>query len=230
MTSPNPGTETTRSSPRLNDGTISSVTEVAWPSVTATFATTSPAGTSSRIVVTGSTTGTMPVSTSTVATPIVPWPHIGSSPETSMNSTPQSASGRVGGCRIAPLIEPCPRGSHISSVRRSSAFSMNHSRRSAMLAPGITPNPPVITRVGMPSVCESTAEKTRLALTPLSARSTPSTRRGSVPRPSRSSAGSRPAGKPWNATGRRNRLIAAVPTEVVDGAVVAGYGPPCCWA
>ena len=36
----------------------------------------------------GSVTSTMPVSTSTVAVPIVPWPHIGSSPDTSMNSTP----------------------------------------------------------------------------------------------------------------------------------------------
>jgi hypothetical protein len=74
--------------------------------------------------VTGSTTGTIPVSTSTVATPIVPCPHIGRQPETSMNSTPKSASGRVGGCRIAPLIEACPRGSYISRVRRWSRCSM----------------------------------------------------------------------------------------------------------
>ena len=37
-----------------------------------------------------------------------------------MNSTPQSASARVGGWRIAPDIAPCPRGSRISSRRRSS--------------------------------------------------------------------------------------------------------------
>ena len=79
-----------------------------------------PAGTSSRITVSGSVTSTMPVSTSTVATPIVPCPHIGSSPLTSMKSTPQSASGRVGGCRIAPDIAPWPRGSRISSSRSSS--------------------------------------------------------------------------------------------------------------
>ncbi len=35
--------------------------------------------------------------------------------------------------------------------------SMKWSRFSAMVAPGMTPTPPVITRVGMPSVCESTA-------------------------------------------------------------------------
>lgn len=60
------------------------VTDSATPSVTRTSATTSPAGVSSRMVVTGSTTSTMPVSTSTVATPMVPWPHIGRQPDTSM--------------------------------------------------------------------------------------------------------------------------------------------------
>lgn len=38
--------------------------------------------------------------------------------------------------------------------------SMKYVRRSAMVAPGMTPTPPVMTRVGMPSVCESTAWKT----------------------------------------------------------------------
>ncbi|CAN5221761.1 hypothetical protein BH09ACT1_BH09ACT1_17920 [soil metagenome] len=60
------------------------VTESACPSVTATRAITSPAGVSRRMVVTGSWTATIPVSTSTVATPIVPWPHIGRQPDTSM--------------------------------------------------------------------------------------------------------------------------------------------------
>lgn len=57
---------------------------MAAPSATWTSTVTSPAGVSSRTVVTGSVTGTMPVSTRTVATPMVPCPHIGSSPETSM--------------------------------------------------------------------------------------------------------------------------------------------------
>jgi len=61
------------------------VTAVAAPSSrTATSEITSPAGTSSRTVVTGRVTGTMPVSTSTVATPMVPCPHIGRQPDTSM--------------------------------------------------------------------------------------------------------------------------------------------------
>ena len=41
-----------------------------------------------------------------------------------MNSTPQSASGRVGGWRIAPDIAPWPRGSRISSSRRSSQLGL----------------------------------------------------------------------------------------------------------
>ena len=133
------------------------VTEDALPASTATSAVTSPAGVSSRTVVTGSTTSTIPVSTSTVHTPMVPWPHMGSSPETSMNSTPQSASSRIAGCRMAPLIALWPRGSRMSSRRSPSRFSMNQSRRCAMVFPGITPTPPVMTRVGIPSVWESTA-------------------------------------------------------------------------
>ena len=119
---------------------------------------------SSRTSVTGSVTSTMPVSTSTVATPIVPCPHIGRQPLTSMNSTPQSASSRVGGWRIAPDIAPCPRGSCISSRRTSSSSVSKCSLRSSIVSPGSAGIPPVITRVGMPSVCESTAEKARRAL------------------------------------------------------------------
>lgn len=58
---------------------------------------------------------------------------------------------------MAPLIAECPRGSYMSRVRTWSMCSMKWSRFSAMVAPGITPTPPVMTLVGMPSVCESTA-------------------------------------------------------------------------
>ena len=97
VTSPNPGTATARSRPSRNAGTLRSVTDRARPASTATRTRTRPAGVSSDTSVSGSVTGTMPVSTRTVATPIVPCPHIGRQPETSMNSTPQSASSRVGG-------------------------------------------------------------------------------------------------------------------------------------
>ena len=51
----------------------------------------------------------------------------------------------------------------MSSVRRSSSCVMKYWRRSAMVAPGMTPTPPTMTLVGIPSVCESTAWKTRRA-------------------------------------------------------------------
>ena len=101
----------------------------------------------------------MPVSTSTVATPIVPCPHMGRQPETSMKRTPQSASGRVGGWRIAPDMAECPRGSRMSRSRRSSISASKWSLRSSIVAPGIGPTPPVTTRVGIPSVWESTAAR-----------------------------------------------------------------------
>src|SRR4030095_5787066 len=104
----NPDTDITQSSPQTNEGTLRIVTERATPPVTSTEASTSPGGVSSRITVAGSVTGTIPVSTRTVATPIVPWPHIGRQPDTSMNSTPKSASGLVGGWRIAPDIAAWP--------------------------------------------------------------------------------------------------------------------------
>ena len=62
---------------------------------------------------------------------------------------------------MLPLIELCPRGSYIRNVLSSSELSMNHCRFSAMVVPGMTPTPPVITRVGIPSVWESTAWMTR---------------------------------------------------------------------
>ena len=156
---PSASTSTRASSAAANAGTLRRVTRSARPSDTATVTSTSPAGVSSRMRVSGSLTSTIPVSTSTVATPIVPWPHIGSRPDTSTNSTPQSASGRVGGCRNAPDIAEWPRGSRINRSRRSSRCSSKYSRRSCIVAPGTGPSPPVITRVGIPSVCESTAAK-----------------------------------------------------------------------
>ncbi len=71
----------------------------------------------------------------------------------------------------------------------------------------------------------------RGAATPPAGHGQPSMRWGTPSGfPSRSASGSSEAGKFWKATGRRNRVIDAVPTAVVVGAVVAGYGPPCCCA
>ena len=75
------------------------------------------------------------------------------------------AEGVLGGCRIAPDSHPWPRGSHMRKVRRSSEFSMNHSRRSAMDSPGNGPTPPVTTRTGSPSVWASTVWMRRVVCT-----------------------------------------------------------------
>ena len=79
-----------------------------------------------------------------------------------MYSTPKSASARVGGCRIAPLIAECPRGSFISNMPQVVQV-LDEVQRAARPSsrPGCTPTPPVMTRVGIPSVCESTAVNDR---------------------------------------------------------------------
>ena len=61
--------------------------------------------------------------------------------------------------------------------------------------------------------------------------SAPSTNR-QIPREfsSRSSNGSASSGKSWKQSGRTNRAIAALPTDVDRESVDAGYGPPCCMA
>ncbi len=59
-------------------------------------ATTRPAGASSATVP-SSRTASSPFSTAIVTVPIVPWPHIGRQPETSMNRIAMSQSARVGG-------------------------------------------------------------------------------------------------------------------------------------
>ncbi|GHI25840.1 hypothetical protein Shyd_72110 [Streptomyces hydrogenans] len=65
--------------------------------------------------------------------------------------------GTGGGLEDGTAHAAWPRGSYMSRVRKESRCSMKCSRFSAMVAPGITPTPPVMTRVGMPSVWESTA-------------------------------------------------------------------------
>lgn len=138
------------------------VTCFARPFSTATSTTTSPAGVSNEMVVTGSITFTNFFSTSAVATPMVPCPHIGRHPDTSIYTTPQSASGRVGFCKIAPLMALCPRGSNINHWRQKSMCSMKCRRFSNIVAPGISPMPEVTTRVGIPSVCVSTVVTVRM--------------------------------------------------------------------
>ena len=101
----------------------------------------------------------MPVSTSTVATPIVPCPHIGRQPETSMKITPQSASGARRGLQDRPRHRAVAARLAHQQLAQLVHLVSKWSLRSSIVAPGIGPMPPVMTRVGIPSVWESTAAK-----------------------------------------------------------------------
>lgn len=90
-----------------------------------TFASTviTPAAVSSRIVVCGSETDTIPVSMRQTATPIVSCPHIGNQPADSKYRTPTSVFGVHGSVRSVQDISSLPRGSHASRVRNQSICS-----------------------------------------------------------------------------------------------------------
>ena len=121
--------------------------------------------------------------------------------------------GPVGGCRNAPDMAECPRGSRINSSRRWSRCSSKYSRRSCIVAPGIGPSPPVMTRVGIPSVWESTAAKYLVALMVLRilrGRDTPS-QNGATPWPASSCLSSSPS------TGSRRTPAASARPSMVAG-------------
>ena len=81
-----------------NDGTFSNSTRVTLPSRHCAVTSIRPAGTSSCSVVTGSTIGIIPVSSSTVVTTIRFVPDIvAKSADCSMITKPASARGSVGG-------------------------------------------------------------------------------------------------------------------------------------
>ncbi len=89
-------------------------------------------------------------------TPIVPWPHMPRYPALSKNTTPASEPGSTGGVSSAPTTAAWPRGSQTTARRSSSWRRRSSSRRSAMVAPATSPQPSTTTRVGSPSVWEST--------------------------------------------------------------------------
>lgn len=72
------------------------------------------------IWVTGSEALTMPVSTATVASAMIPCPHIVLNPALCMNSTPRSAPGETGSVTKHPYMSAWPLGSSINSRRTSS--------------------------------------------------------------------------------------------------------------
>ena len=79
--------------------------------------------------------------------------------------TEKSASSLVGGSRRTEHIRPEPRGSKFSRRRSASSLSWSHWFLSSSVLPGGTGTPPTITRVGFPSVWESTVLTILLNLT-----------------------------------------------------------------
>src|SRR5262252_3890644 len=74
---------------------------------------------------------------------------------------PECAPGVTGGVSSAPTIAAWPRGSQTTPRRKWSALRRKSSRRSAIVAPAGCGQPSTITRVGSPSVWESTTRSTR---------------------------------------------------------------------
>jgi len=105
-----------------------------------------------RTRVSGSVTGSIPVSTATVAIAMTPWPHMVLNPSLCMKRMPKSASGETGGVTRQPYMSACPRGSHIRAFLKGSQFCMASRRRSRMVSPSSSGKPPVTTRKGSPPV------------------------------------------------------------------------------
>ena len=99
--------------------------------------------------------GTIPVSTATVAMPMMPWPHIVLKPSLCRKSTPKSASGVTAGVTMQPYMSAWPRGSHIRARRRWSRRSRASRRRARIVSPDRSGKPPMTTRNGSPAVCAS---------------------------------------------------------------------------
>ncbi len=125
------------------------------PPSTVAAASTGPAGVSIVIEARSPSTGTTPMVTSTVATAMIPCPHMVLNPSLCMKRTPQAAPGVTGSVRKQPYMSACPRGSHMSVRRVWSRCSRAYRRLAIIVAPGIAGTPPVTTRKGSPAVCAS---------------------------------------------------------------------------
>ncbi len=132
------------------------------PSRTAAITRMMPAGVSSASSVTGSLTGTMPVSISAVTTQIVFEPDIGGYSTCSMITKPASASGVVGGRITLQQSAGYPRGSRSITLRSQSWWSRRCSIFANIVSPGTGGRPAVTTRPGSPQAWTSTAVIMRL--------------------------------------------------------------------
>src|SRR5207253_6099552 len=104
-----------------NAGTFWNVTEVTFIPLTSAEMRIRPAGASTQNSVTGSVIGTMPVSSSTVATQMVLLPDMTGYSVCSMMTNPAAAEGSEGWTSRLQHRPGYPRGSRSMSLRRSSA-------------------------------------------------------------------------------------------------------------
>ena len=121
-----------------------SSTDSHFPSRQAARASTTPAGASSRSVVSGSRISTMPVSSRTVATQIVFEPDIAGYSVGSMMMKPASQSAWVAGTIRLACTATLPRGSRRSS-RRTESSRASACICSKTVSPGGGSTPPVTT-------------------------------------------------------------------------------------
>ncbi len=120
VTDPRCGTSIVLATCTAKAGTLRKVTLVTLPFEHSARTPTRPAGASSTRSVTGSRIGTMPVSSSAVATQIVLLPDMAGYSTCSMMTKPASASGRVGGRIRLQQTAGKPRGSRSIRLRRPS--------------------------------------------------------------------------------------------------------------
>src|SRR5215469_12611666 len=88
-------------------------------------------------------------------TPIVPWPHMPRYPTSLKKMTPVAHFGFTGLQSSAPTTTSEPRGSQLTPERNPSYLDRNTPRRSVREPSPKSGPPSRTTRVGSPSVCES---------------------------------------------------------------------------
>ncbi len=161
---PSSATSSAASIRSAKHGTLVSSTLSHRPSRQLAVTSTTPAGASSRSVVSGSCISTMPVSSRTVATQIVFDPDIAGYSVGSMITNPAAQSARCEGTTRLACTATLPRGSR-SSSRRSESSARSASICSNTVSPGGGSTPPVTTLPISPPAWQPTTVIARLALT-----------------------------------------------------------------
>src|SRR5690242_2926697 len=150
-----PATSITASSLSAKEGTLRTLIRSALPLRHVAVTSTIPPGGSSTSFVSGSCIGTMPVSSSTVATQMALEPDMGGVSAGSMMIQPMQARGSVGGTSRLTCRNTPPRGSFRTKFRNVSSLAMNRDC-SQIVSPGGGRTPPTITSPTSPSAWQET--------------------------------------------------------------------------